>query len=63
MKGESSQPCSLKIGPSKNGLQETVTPAVWARSSILEADRYEYVLPNSYQNSKSGVDKACSRLG
>jgi len=51
------------MGPSKNGLQETVTLAVWARSSILEADRYEYVLPNSYQNSKSGVDKACSGSG
>ncbi len=53
----------MKIGPSKNGLQETATSAAWAKSSILEADRYEYVLPNSYQNSRFGVDKICSGPG
>jgi len=53
----------LKIGSIKNGLQETATPAAWTKSSILEADRYEYVLPNPYRNSKFGVDNVRSGPG
>src|SRR5215208_1365062 len=52
LKGESSQPCSAKMGPKRNGSQRTGTPAAAAASSIRAAERYEYVLPNSNQNSR-----------
>ena len=51
MKGESFQPCCAKMGPSRNGSHTTGTPAFAARPSIRAAERYEYVLPNSNQNS------------
>jgi hypothetical protein len=34
LKGELSQPCALKIGPSKNGRQRIVTPAASANARI-----------------------------
>src|SRR6185295_8895567 len=51
LNGESFQPCSLKIGPSRNGRQTSSTPALPAASSTRKAAGYEYVLPNSNQNS------------
>jgi hypothetical protein len=55
LKGESFQPCSAKMGPKRKGSQRTGTPAAAAASSIRAAERYEYVLPNSNQNSRLGV--------
>src|SRR5918998_5610093 len=52
LKGESSQPCSAKMGPRRNGSRRTETPAAAAAFSIRAAERYEYVLPNSNQNSR-----------
>jgi hypothetical protein len=34
LNGELSQPCVLKIGPSRNGRQRTVTPAASASGAI-----------------------------
>ena len=39
MKGESSQPCSAKMGPRRNGSQRTDTPAASAASSMRETER------------------------
>ena len=35
LKGESSQPCSAKMGPNRNGSQKTGTPTAAATASIV----------------------------
>jgi hypothetical protein len=63
LNGESLQPCSLKIGPKRKGSQEIETPALVAKPSIRAAERYEYVLPNSNQNSSPDmVTRASAKL-
>jgi hypothetical protein len=51
LKGDVSQPCFEKIGPSKNGRHTSRAPAPDASFSIRIAAGYEYVLANSNQNS------------
>jgi len=43
------------MGPKRNGSQRIGTPDAMAASSIRAAERYEYVLPNSNQNSRLDV--------
>jgi hypothetical protein len=51
LKGESFQPCALKIGPSKNGRQAISMPAARATVSARETAGYEYVLASSNHTS------------
>jgi hypothetical protein len=48
------------MGPKRKGSQRTGTPAAAAASPIRAAERYEYVLPNSNQNSRLVVFTAPS---
>src|SRR3712207_332725 len=50
------------MGPKRNGSQRTGTLAAAATSSIRAAERYEYVLPNSNQNSTLAVFKVLPTL-